>query len=53
MFEADNELLAEDRSKLPTHMPDSVQSMPTGGHRRKWSKNSGKRTAEDSQRRVE
>ena len=39
-MEADDEfiLLAEDRSELPTHMPDNVQSLPTGGLWRRRSK---------------
>ena len=40
VMEADDELilLAEDRTELPTHMPDNVQSLPTGGLGRRWSK---------------
>ena len=40
VMEADDGLilLAEDRSELPTHMPDNVQSLPTGGLWRRRSK---------------
>ena len=40
VMEADDELvlLAEDRSVLPTHMPDDVQSLSTGGPWRRMSK---------------
>ena len=40
VIEADDELilLAEDRSELRTHMPDNVQSLPTGGLWRRRSK---------------
>ena len=40
VMEADDEfiLLAEDRLELPTHMPDNVQSLPTGGLWRRRSK---------------
>ena len=52
VMEADDELvlLAEDRSVLPTHRPDDVQNLSTGGL---WRRSSCQITAEDSHRRVE